>query len=278
MTLHRSLFIALAAGLGLLQAGCLAEGPEVAEIGGVGYETLEGGDHGTNGLDTWDLAANEAMLWAATNDGINDLDNFAVAQLQAAPNSETLDYAVRCAVPQGVSGPGNYTGRGHLSTTSDWLDPDGFLALPEKLDLFTCMIAHVNPFNVDVNLMLTGDTISDGGMGPGQVATYNIEEALWIARLDSVNGLEYIVWPLDFLELQCPNTQNALLTRTCGGLQAGGVDTDCRVEVRTGGPRPDCTKNSTTGNWTCLGRPAIKTWLSSISYLTLYPGCYPLAQ
>ncbi len=274
MTLHRSLFAAAALGFGLLQAGCLAES-EVNPIDDLGLETLEGGDHGTNGMGPDDFHGHEATLWSAMDQGINAATNTHVAQLLADANSSTLEYAVHSALAEGAAGPGTHTGWGHLSTTTSW----STAALPTsaKLDVLTIMIAQVNPFLAEVPIRFTGQSVTPNGMTLLQAAQYNVEEALWVAR-QTPTGIEYIVWPLEVVKLNCLSSESAVLTRVCTSREApGGMVPDCGVQVR---PRlyPDCTQDPATKNWTCLGRPAIKTWLSTLGYLTLYPGCDPLPQ
>ncbi|MDC3955320.1 hypothetical protein [Polyangium jinanense] len=270
MTPHRFFILASAIGLGLLTAGCLAE-DGVGPIDGVGLETLEGGDHGTNSLGTDDFHGHADMLWAAADLSLNDPENAALAALLADTGSRTLAYAIHCALPQGTVGPGGHVGWGHLETTTEWTTRG--LTLSEKLDLFTCMIVNINPKEEPVQIRITGDSVTSNGIsGFWQTSKYNIEEALWVARLSDTGEREYFVWPLDEIVLPCPNTYMSLLTRTCtSGDNPGDAIPDCNVEMRTS-TDTDCTQNPVTKNWSCLGRPAIKTWLSSWT-ITAAPGC-----
>jgi len=264
MTPHRSLLLATAIGSGLLTAGCLAA-PEdsVDPIDSVGLETLELGDHGINSLGTDDFHEHADLLWEAADLSINAPENTAVAALLADTGSRTLAYAIHCALPQGTYGPGGHLGWGHLKTTPEWTTRG--LTLSEKLDLFTCMIVNINPQKKSVEIRLTGDSITSNGMSYGKAINYNVEEALWVVRLSDTGEREYIVWPLDEIVLPCPNTYMSLLTRTCtSGDNPGDAIPDCNVETRSSHDT-DCTQNPVTKNWSCLGRPAIKTWLSTLA-------------
>jgi len=279
MILHRSLLVVAAVGLGLLQGGCASSSEEVdVEItDSLGLEPLEGngGSQGGNGLPTVDFNAHVLLLWTAMDLGINDENNTSVSSLKNDPTSETLKYAVRCAMPAGSSVQG-FTGGGILSTTSDWLRKG--LSVPQKEDVLTCMIAHLNPYDVEVPLQLKGYSVTDS-LTTAYAAQFTVKEGLWVARQVG-STFQYIVWPLDTLQLQCPNTQNALLTRVCAtGQEPGDMIPDCPVEVRETTLDEDCEKDLVTGKWTCLGHPAIETRLSPTSYLALYtPGCYPIPQ
>lgn len=262
MTPHHFSLLASAIGLGLLTAGCLA-GENVDPIDGVGLETLEAGDHGINSLGTDDFHGHADTLWAAADLGINDPDNAAVAELLADTDSRALAYAIHCALPQGTVGPGGHVGWGHLKTTTEWTTRG--LTLSEKLDLFTCMIVNINPKETSVQIRLTGDSVTSNGLSFIQTLYYNVEEALWVTRLSDTGEREYFVWPLDEIVLPCENTYMSLLTRTCtSGDNPGDAIPDCHVESRSS-KDTDCTQDPVTKNWSCLGRPAIKTWLSSMA-------------
>jgi len=264
MTPHRSLLLAAAIGSGLVTAGCLAAPEDSVEpIGSVELKTLEVGDHGINSLGTDDFHEHADLLWEAADLSINAPENTAVAALLADTSSRTLAYAIRCALPDGTYGPGGHVGWGHLKTTPAWTTRG--LTLSEKLDLFTCMIVNINPKKTSVQFRLTGDSVTSNGIAKWQSYNYNIEEALWVARLSDTGEREYIVWPLDEIVLPCPNTYMSLLTRTCtSGDNPGDAIPDCNVEMRST-PDTDCTQNPVTKNWSCLGRPAIKTWLSTLA-------------
>ncbi|MDI1428570.1 hypothetical protein QHF89_03670 [Polyangium sorediatum] len=270
MTPHRSLLLAAVIGSGLLTAGCLAGTEDgVRPIDDVGLESLELGDHGTNSLGTDDFHEHADMLWEAADLSINAPENTAVAALLADTGSRTLAYAIRCALPQGTKGPGGHAGWGHLKTTASWATRG--LTLSEKLDLFTCMIVNINPKETPVEIRLTGDSITSNGMSYFNSINFNIEEALWVARLSDTGEREYIVWPLDEIVLPCPNTYMSLLTRTCtSGDNPGDAIPGCNVEMRST-PDTDCTQNPVTKNWSCLGRPAIKTWLSTLKVIAAGP-------
>ncbi|MDI1479406.1 hypothetical protein [Polyangium sp. y55x31] len=262
MTRHRFFLLASAIGSGLLTAGCLAE-ENVGPIDGVGLETLEGGDHGINSLGTDDFHSHADTLWAAADLSLSAPDNTALAELLADTDSRTLEYAIHCALPQGTYGPGGHVGRGHLKTTKEWATRG--LTLSEKLDLFTCMIVNINPKEEEVQIRITGDSVTSNGLSFFQAMSYNVEEALWVARLSDTGEREYFVWPLDEIVLPCENTYMSLLTRTCAsGDNPGDAIPGCNVESRSS-IDTDCTQNPVTKNWSCLGRPAIKTWLSTMA-------------
>ncbi len=283
MSLHRSVLVA-SIGLGLLQAGCLADADDVNELDDVGLETLALGDPngmgGTNGLLPKDAMPNMPLLWAATGADIDSAGNWAVNQLLGPipGGNATLDYAIKCAVPSGTTVHGT-KGNGILSTTGGWMT--GGLLYPARNDLLTCMIAHLNPYGVEVPLRLSGDAVKNNGGSLADV--YDFDEALWVARRTTLGVFEYYAWPLEDLSESCANPGKAINTRVCSKLMPDGAYavTECNINVRDAAQMAlECTQSATTKNWTCLGQPAIKTRLKTTDFLTLYPSpsCDPDPQ
>jgi hypothetical protein len=268
-------------GIGLLATSCLAQSDDVGEIDDVGLETQDlndpTGGTGQNGLYSEDYAGTDGVLWSATTKGVYDPTNTFLAQLHDAElnqGSETLKYAVRCAMESSTTLFGTtYPGGNLLSTTSGWLT--GGLSTAAREDLMTCMIIHVNPSNIEVPIQLMGDAVPNS-LAIGQAAAFGVDEALWVARETAGGDVEYLVWPLEGVSLNCANPSQSILSRVCGTAEGEQIPS-CQVDVRSD-VAGECSQDVDTGNWTCLRHRAIKTKLKAIDFLTLYPGCDPIPQ
>lgn len=284
MFFQRSIVIA-SIGFGLLQAGCSvgADDMGVDDIGVVGLKLLDdpNGNGGTNGLSPEEAMPNMELLWRAADSSIHSANNSAVQQLLSNDDGiNTLRYAIRCALPSSRSSividGHEFVGGGILSTTSGWMT--GGLSLSAKEDLMTCMIAHLNPYGVEVPIKLSGDSVTNSSLAPWP-SSADFHEALWVARRSSRSGgMDYIAWTFDDLANICADPGASIATRVCGRLTPLGnyEVTECDVDVRTAqNMAADCTYDDETLNWTCLGHPAIKTRLRDDLYMAplLHPSC-----
>lgn len=268
MTFRHSL-LAASMGLALLQVGCSAD-VGVNEIGGLGFGTLDspaGSDPG-NGLDPVAAMNNMSDLLEAMDKGLYDPTNDAVATLASTYDGfMTLWYAADCALPPDsppFAGSEKPIGDGILTTTSGWAT--GALSTSQKEDVLTCLVARFNGLGAHVSILMTGDHV-DGTTTSG--AYYNTEEAFWVAELSATNEVTFYAWPLNDLVTYCgPHTVSGVGTRTCGT----ALGTTCFVDVRAT-VATDCEDLDEDGHYTCLGRPAIKTWLNTEDVVAAYRTC-----
>ncbi len=251
-----------------------------------GLETMEGtnGTPGTNGLGSDIFHALSYDLYLLTQAPLySDLENGTISTeviqfLGSTEGQQVFDYAIGCALPAGTAfsylNNNNVKvtvwGGGIVTTADQWSSS----ALSESAmeDLFTCMIAHLNPLGLNVPIFLSGPSVDDKEVG----SLYPVEEAVWSTRLTEV-GIFYDVWPLFPVPEACASDPyEALKTRVCGqNAEACNLVShttfveDCVAVVNAGGQYDG-------GHYVCNGRPAIKTWLQSAEYLPdLYPACYP---
>ncbi|MDI1442712.1 hypothetical protein [Polyangium sp. 6x1] len=279
MTFQRSLLVAASIGAGLLQAACLAGSDEVNALDPVGLERMSGGGgdtQGGNGLQSESFIIAMDDLWDSTSAAF-DGNNAAVQVMeQSQMGRDTLKYAARIALPTGPHPGDNFLwlGQGMLTNTSGW--PTGALATSQqKYDLFAVMLAHLNPFGAEEDILLAGANLASQNISLPIKSLFTFNEALWVAY-ENANGLQLEVWPLDNLSNTCvQKTAAAAKTRTCGRFAR---TSDCPVTVRTG-YQTHCTYDAVTETWTsCEGHPAIQTWLKADGWKTLYPSCLPEPQ
>ena len=247
------------------------EQPDTVDaLDGVDEPTLETrdkpGSGGTNGLpgglyfdyerDVID-AAKRRLIIPGTTEIVPEIG---YNMLQVVDGRRVFEYAVACAVPDGVVVTWktySFPGKGHLTTTERWLkeplDEQGFL------DLLACVVAHINP-QVGVDILLSGPDVTDDGQNH---SLFWVDEARWIARVGEY-GIDYIVWPNPlFVPPPCVvsgDPMDALKERVCGkdpGRCAlrQGYEADCKLEG---------------GQTWCLGQPAIMTSLQEQDVPTMY--------
>jgi hypothetical protein len=276
---YQRALLAVAAGFGLLQAGCLAQNDEtgVDAIDGVGFTALidPSGAGGTNGLNDMAFAVSEMNLWSGTFGPFKNTNSALVQLAGNESGKETLDYARKCALPAGryVIGTSVFYNSvpGLLATTSGWATGalGTNLAPQPKYDLFECMLAHLNPSS-HVDIRLTGASVTNS-LGAGAALSYSFKEALWVVHQDVTGGLVFEAWPLENLQNLCgTNTSTALAQRVCNSI-AGTCGVTIREDLATA-----CSKNA-DGNWSCEGHPAIQTWLKQDQWLAaMYPVCFPV--
>lgn len=280
MITSRSL-LALVAGFGFAQMGCMAEqydDERVASVSQAAGDDDENGTGGTNGLEPELAMPNMLTLWNATSMGVNDVNNTAITQLvSTTAGDKTLEYAIRSALPTGGAtfGPNQDLGGGILSTTTGWAS--GGLSNGAKLDLMAAMLAHLNPYGAEVPIRLMGQSVNST-LGDDAAGTYNLSEALWVVTRNRDGSLNYHAWPFEVVLSFCDSPSTAVNSRACGRMTENGiVNTECSLNVHDN-MQADCTQDPTSKNWTCLGRPAIKTRIRQIDFLVLYPQCDPIPE
>lgn len=285
------LVLVTAFGLGLSSTGCLGNtDPLVEDIEPPRFKTLvdPGGGIKPNGLTPAAFHANKHKLRAAMEVRLAPQDSsqvsaeiFDTGLLDNDEGKKTFRYAVACALPTtptllttGIPDEeghptGEYHGAALLTTTGSWLT--GGLPENARRDLWTCMIAHLNPFAEPVPVLVSGGSVDDQSNEQPNQVDFTFDEAVWGVTMPTVPSDLPIfhVWPMLDLERQCPlRFAGALQTRFCSGY--GGFD-GCALNVRSN--INECTK--ALGHYTCFGGPAIRTRLEPESVSKLYNGCAP---
>lgn len=235
-----------------------------------------GGTGGDNGLTSVIFHQYKDLLVDATSFRIADPSDehlvsaqvLATGLLNTADGRVVFEYAVRCALPGGhkvakLSPVVPFYGGGILTTTAGWLT--GALTPPQRNDLFTCMLTHLNPEGAHVPIWLAGPKVTETAPTPPE---YQVEEALWVALVDS-SGIHFHVWPLPGVTTYCPSVSGDLNTRTCDTIPNCGLQVHSDLSTA-------CT--GAGDSWTCNGAPAIKTRLTLSSLKLLYSECCPPGQ
>jgi hypothetical protein len=254
---------------GPLLAGCV-EGRTVEDLGEARLADRMG-TTGTNGCASDERMEQEANLTYATGkalvaSGTNKVSwEIEDTLLTTQAGINVFKYAVQCAVPAGVTvtWPGGAaTGMGILHEGADWLK--GPLSQDVQYQVHACVVAHVNPYDIHVPLLLSGPAVNDDG---GKHVEYGVDEALWVSRRNVDDVLIHIAWPLKALKSQCgPNPFDALKLRVCGQDPEG-----CTLML---GDPQDCTFDPASEGFYCLGQPALMTTLQTPGLEELYPGCF----
>lgn len=274
MNLHRSLFVASMA-LASLQTGCMADA-DVKALDQLGLDTLDTPTKDPdNGIHPAAAMASATDLLEAMDKGIYDPTNDAVDRLlNSVDGWITLYYAADCALPETASPvdpEGRIVGGSVLNTTAGWMT--GGLSLSQKEDVWTCLVSRFNSLGGHVTLRLTGDHVNSSA---DPVNHYGVAEALWIAEIDPVlNRVLFRAWPLNDLVMYCEeNMSEQVATRICGTQDGAACSIDVRMYVGTiNALQADCEDSNQDGNYTCLGRPAIKSWLNSNDVVAAYRDC-----
>jgi hypothetical protein len=284
MTFLKSLST-LIIGLSVSLTGC--SGPDMnLDARGIDdpmYSTMTGtpggGSGGTNNYNPAYFRELRIIIYGALSSALTGSDEVHdISQAQAAQSFDyhvggpsTLDYLSRCALSDGDwASTNSYTGYGEgiLKNTTEWksfgLDLEG------KEDVYNCLLAHLNPFDEEVPIYLSGRNVEhDTGF---DASPYIYEEALWMTEIEvTVSGpqIHLNVWPLADLEMICTAgtpTIDGLTTRVCGSMDAE----ECGITVHESLSGCDLEKD---GHYTCLGRPAIKTRLRAVDMSVMYPNC-----
>lgn len=271
-------------GTGALSAGCgeapneadmSTEMPRLSSMAGPSRVT------GTNGLSTLSWSLYKDTLFKATQSPLASSSpglehvlaptNANNTLLSSAAGREVLGYAARCALGEGdwVSGGSpsqTFQGSGLLTTTSAWKTSG--LSRAQQEDLFTCLLAHLNFYDVEVPIVLSGPSITDR---PGEDSSlFTSSEAVWTTKITTniLTGapmLQYNVWPRLGLNDLCGTLVAATL-----GARVCGLGLLCGLTIRTDFASA-CT--STERGYSCDGRPAIETILTEQGLGILHPLC-----
>lgn len=268
----------IAVASGLFSAGCLGTTDDIeGETLGVATLRIDGpiGSGGHNGLHPAVFHFNKSYLKDITffklvssgGTGINP--SITGSNLFDTPESRlTFQYAMQCALPKGFTLTdttyGSYPGYGHLPAAQAWLTSASGLAANVRNDLFACMLAHLNPGQMSVDIRLTGPNAwnNDNDFDP---TPFGFQEALWVAQPNSAGAFDFHVWPLPDLIDKCQCiTSDLVKYRVCGEYPG-----DCGLFPEE--DLNDCVKDN--GVYTCNGQPAIQTWLTTSGADTLYARC-----
>jgi hypothetical protein len=271
------LTVALPIGFGLAQIGCMAltnDDENVGAIGSVGVSTLNSSSgNGTNGASSVDVADNIERIWLAGNAPFGEEnDDLIKIQIASEGPRNLLSYVVACALPVGsytINGS-TYTGKGLLNSTPSWLTTA--LSTQAKYDLVACIMAHVNPYDQQIDMRLTGQAVANV-MAATEASAFSTPEALWVVYENAMGALVREVWPVPATAGACAYSSEDVEFRVCSSL---AFQTRCGVTVKeTSDFSSHCTQSVGTDNWSCDGHQAIKTWLKSEDVVALYPGCAP---
>jgi hypothetical protein len=234
--------------------------------------SFQGGMTGSGGINGASPAAYHANVFrllaalsvAAAHPNERDINSAVISTglLDTADGREVFEYATRCALPTGteLEYAGNvYSGGGILATTASWIS--GGLSIAQKEDVLTCMIAHLNAFDVHVPIFLSGPSINSNESA--DTSGFSVEEAIWQAKIPGPGQAPiYYAWPrANLLNLCQVLSTTTWIQRICGT----PVNT-CGVQVRLD---QAFVCSGGNGRYTCNGKPAIETTLKDGDLCTL---------
>jgi hypothetical protein len=257
---------------GLLAAGCAEPVDSDDDVEAlVVYRPMGGGGStGVNGLGDdkyWAVegAFLNSTLLPLTDGNTNDVNDKIGQLLLGTPAGITVfGYAVECAVPAGQSVVWNgvkFFGLGHMANAQKWLYAP--LSSDAQGDLMACMVAHINPLDLKVPILLSGVNVKDDGQNH---LAYPVDEALWVAGFSAAGGPTYTAYALAPLRNKCAaDPADALKNRVCGH-----DPKHCHLDV---GDIQDCFLDQEAGGWFCNGQPALKTNLKEADFAELYADC-----
>jgi hypothetical protein len=209
---------------------------------------------------------------------VNNSLNSEIATAMCGPNNtagrETFKYAMACGLPAGSSvSCGAYsTPVGHspiVKNTGPWVNNAlGLASSPSVLEeVLACVAAHVNAFDDEVSLVLSGENVNPDFGGFGDNA---YPEAMWTATAWTSGAVTINVWPSPELEAFCANgfvLENIITARICG-IEPPSCFLSYGEDVG------DCVADEDTiGTYTCNNKIAIQTWLTEEDMNDIYAGC-----
>jgi hypothetical protein len=282
MNAPRSLVLVAALGFGLLQAGCFGSADDVGAKGieMPGSETLDGpdGTGSTNGLGVRELQVSIPALLDAMSYGIYgsypevSQDVLDTGLLDEDEGRAAFKYAMNCGLNSNLSVTYNdeykpFEGGGILRTTSGWTT--GPLTLGAKEDLFACMMAHVNPSNFAIPILLKGDNVYDDG---GAHNEFIYPEAVMQATISASGGVHFDIWPHPAFVHLCTGDDpfNMFAARLCAH---GDPEVNCGATIHSSASLATDCEQDEDYNYSCGGKPAIETWLSETGITELHPTC-----
>lgn len=288
--LRANALFAMAAGICLLQVGCIGAADESVEafddMGAMALNVEDDEtdpDSGTtqNGLET---SIFHAKKWAVL-DAISEPAFTAATQQpnaylttlgQTTTGRKMVRYLAKCALPEGMQ-IGSYNppavGLHLLDIATLW--PNWGLDTSGVNDVFACLAAHLNPSGTLVSLKLTGSPVYGQGAGTG-IDTHTFKEALWASKIDTTGAIQIHVWPLNDLYQACSTmTNDQLATRVCGSTSPSSL-ANCAL-VRHNSPSGNCEESSPGVYATCMvdgsSVPVIQSWLDPEYVPVMYPRC-----
>jgi hypothetical protein len=260
-----------ALGFGLLSTvGCNeADDPTLAPSFVYPTKSSMQGGSGTNGNYSFEFQDTQDELYDIMSrrlkaTGSNVINSQSEYILDTEAGVRNFRYAAGCALSVtdfviGGTPWGTYEGQGFMSTTIGW--GSNALDTSQQEDLFTCMVARLNPHGAEVPIWLSGANVQDD---PNDDETPFVWlEAVWTTEVSAL-AINFHVWPLADLVNKCGAGRliEGLNTRVCG------TPTGNCVTVHVNSLQTDCTL--TGGNYTCLNRPAIQTKLRLQDVSTMY--------
>ena len=232
------------------------------------------GSSGSNGLGSLEFLTQKLPLAQAVkffplvDPGTKDVSAGVKGLLYGTPAGKTiLKYAVACAVPESTEvfdGKDYLMGMGHILSAAAWMN--GPLPQAALDSLMACVAAHVNPYGVEVPILLMGtDVENDSYSHPG----FDVPEALWVSYVSVVDSsVSFVVWPRSSVLRSCSDPLAAFKNRLCGQYPSSQ---SCQLTLGAAGA---CTVDA-LGNYTCNGKPAIETRLKTPDFNFLYKMCSP---
>jgi hypothetical protein len=185
----------------------------------------------SNGLTNTTLASAEFSSWFEQN-------------LDRAP--AFMNYAVRCAVPQGqtrtYTSPrtgSTYTWTGSLGLTPSWSSGSQATLLEQQV-VSACLAAHTNKFGVHITLAMLGTNAQGVELmvSTADRTTYSEPEACFFGNVFTTTGTLYAANDRKTLKL-------AESTARACGLSSRNVSTDCQPINHVGSCSTYCTKDAT---------------------------------
>lgn len=272
----RSTFTILA-GVGMLAMGCSGSpdgdfGPEDLRVP---VEPLAGiiGANGLDPVDFWSPSAKTALRDLGGG-ALIDPSGVLIATplLDGAGGRSVLEYALRCALPQGatVSSAGGLTFHGSVGLAPAWTGRG--LVTSEQRWMTACLLQHLNGVGANVDIVMEGSHSALDPRAGEDTTDFTVKEATMFGNIFINGSPAYACLNLD-VQLLC-GLDVSLHTRD----RLCGISPTCGVTV-LGLCTPACIDDS-NGDPSCkaslLGPiypQAIRTKLEDLDLIELYPGC-----
>lgn len=204
MIAHRTYFFSITVGLAMFASGCIMESaaesntdfgaPPVDDE--ASYKNLAPGEpkgiitgNGAH-LLTPDILTLYAPLAKVLSTKVLSLDLLQSSELLATLQGRTfLAYAVKCALPSGVSLDAqflgsSYTFQGEIGLAPEWTQKA--LSASSRRWLSACLLAHVNATASQVNIMLRGDHPALSGEVGTEGSAYTLREGAFYGDIFKV--------------------------------------------------------------------------------------------
>jgi hypothetical protein len=235
-----------------------------------------GGVIGANGMDPVDFWAPSARSALRTLGGgaLVGTNGALVATplLDTAGGSSVLEYAVRCALPEGatVTHPSGLTFQGSYGLAPSWTGRG--LVTSEQRWVTACLLQHLNGLGATVDVMLEGSHPALDPRPGEDISDFTVKDATMFGNVFVTGLTAYACFNLDLQPACVLDLSLHTLERICG------LSLTCGATI-LGLCELTCTDDS-NGDPSC--RPllvgpsypqAIRTKVQDTDLLSLYPGC-----